>query len=150
MRSLQCWQCSLQAPSAHWRRCPAIPTWYRGLAKPWFTPPDAVFGPAWTTLYLLMACAFYRILGLSQREGRRLAIIIFCIHMALNALWSVAFFGGRSPAAGLADLTLFWPVAILNAVAFWRLDRIAGALMIPNILWVTFAATLNFAIWRLN
>ena len=130
---------------------PVIPTWYRGIAKPSWTPPDAVFGPAWTTLYILMAGAFYRVLGLPRdTPGRAVAISIFALHMVLNAGWSAGFFGMRSPTLGLVDLAVFWPVTILNAWAFWRLDRIAGALMIPNILWVTFAAALNIAIWRMN
>lgn len=129
---------------------PAIPTWYAGLAKPWFTPPNGVFGPAWTALYALMAIAFYRVLRRSPAPGRPLAIAVFLLHMALNALWSVAFFGNRSPALGLADLGLLWPVALANALLFWRLDRLAGALMTPNLLWVTFAAILNIAVWRLN
>ena len=130
---------------------PVIPTWYRSIVKPWWTPPDAVFGPAWTTLYLLMAAAFYRILGVPRETpGRRLAIGLFAAHMVLNAGWSAAFFGARSPALGLVELALFCPVAVLNAWAFWRLDRTAGALMVPNVLWVTFAAALNIAIWRAN
>ena len=129
---------------------PAIPTWYAGLAKPWFTPPNGVFGPAWTTLYALMAIAFYRILRHRPDRARAQAIAIFLLHMALNALWSVAFFGSRSPALGLADIALVWTVALVNVVLFWRLDRMAGALMAPNLLWVTFAAMLNIAVWRLN
>ena len=130
---------------------PVIATWYRSIAKPWWTPPDAVFGPAWTTLYLLMAIALYRVLGLPRETpGRHLAIGIFAAHMVLNAGWSATFFGTRSPALGLVDLALFWPITILNTWAFWRLNRTAGALMVPNVLWVTFAAALNIAIWRIN
>lgn len=129
---------------------PNIPTWYAALAKPWFTPPNAVFGPAWTTLYALMAIAFYRVLRTPRGEARRHAIVVFLAHMALNALWSVAFFGARNPALGLADFVLLWPLAALNVALFWRIDRAAGALMTPNLLWVTFAAALNIAIWRMN
>ena len=130
---------------------PVIPTWYRMIVKPSWTPPDAAFGPAWTTLYLLMAAALYRVLGFPrQTPGRTLAIGIFAAHMLLNVGWSTGFFAMRSPTLGLVDLAIFWPVTILNAWAFWRLDRVAGALMIPNMLWVTFAAALNIAIWRLN
>ena len=127
-----------------------IPTWYDHLAKPWFTPPNGVFGPAWTTLYILMAIAFYRVLGHPPGRARTQAIAIFLVHMALNAFWSVAFFGNRSPGLGVAELVLFWPAALANVVLFWRLDRVAGALMAPNLLWVTFAALLNIAVWRLN
>lgn len=127
-----------------------IPTWYDQLAKPWFTPPNDVFGPAWTTLYVLMAIAFYRVLRHPPERARTQAIAIFLLHMALNALWSVAFFGNRSPGLGVAELVLFWPVALANVVLFWRLDRTAGALMAPNLLWVTFAAVLNVAVWRMN
>ena len=129
---------------------PNIPGWYAGLAKPWFTPPNGVFGPAWTALYILMAIAFYRILGTPRGPIRTRAIAIFLAHMALNALWSIAFFGNRSPALGLADIALLWPVALANVALFWRQDRVAGALMMPNLLWVTFAAMLNIAVWRMN
>ena len=98
-----------------------------------------------------MAYAAFRVFELPrQRAGRSAALVVFVLHMALNALWSVAFFGGRSPVAGVAELTLFWPMAAANAVLFWRLDRRAGTLMIPNVLWVTFATLLTVAIWRLN
>ena len=129
---------------------PNIPTWYAGLTKPSFTPPNGVFGPAWTTLYALMAIAFYRILRRAHCRDRSQAIAIFLLHMALNALWSVAFFGNRSPALGLADFALLWPIALVNVVLFRRLDKLAGALMAPNLLWVTFAAVLNIAVWRMN
>lgn len=130
---------------------PAIPTWYAGLLKPGFTPPNWVFGPAWTVLYLLMAVAFARVLGQPRlRAGRTAAIAVFLVHMALNALWSVLFFGMRSPQAGLAEIAALWAVALLNTVLFFRLDRLAGWLMIPNLLWVGFAAALNFFIWRMN
>lgn len=129
---------------------PNIPGWYAGLAKPWFTPPNAVFGPAWTTLYILMAIAFYRILGTQPAPQRTRAIAIFLAHMTVNALWSIAFFGNRSPALGLADLALLWPTALANVILFWRCDRVAGMLMTPNLLWVTFAALLNIAVWRMN
>lgn len=130
---------------------PAIPTWYASLAKPPWTPPNAVFGPAWTTLYLLMAIAFYRVLGQPPyRDGRPLAVGVFVAHMVLNGLWSVGFFGLRAPAVGLADIALLLPVAIVNILVFARLDRVAGWLMAPNALWVSFAAALNLAIWRMN
>ena len=129
---------------------PNIPIWYSTLTKPWFTPPNGVFGPAWTVLYVLMAVAFYRILRHPQSRDRSSAIAIFVAHMLLNALWSVAFFGNHSPALGLADFALLWPMALAAVLLFWRLDHVAGALMIPNLGWVTFAAILNIAIWRLN
>lgn len=130
---------------------PAVPTWYASLAKPAWTPPNGAFGPAWTTLFLLMAGAFFRVLGTpSSRAGRSAAIGTFLVHMALNALWSALFFGARSPALGLIEVVFLWSAAVANAVLFWRLDRFAGALMVPNVLWVSFAAALNYAVWRLN
>ncbi len=130
---------------------PAIPTWYAGLAKPAFTPPNWVFGPAWTVLYALMAAAFYRVLGQPRlRAGRVAAITVFLAHMALNALWSVLFFRLRDPLAGLADIVPLCGLAALTAILFGRLDRTAGWLMVPNLLWVSFAAALNWSIWRMN
>ena len=129
----------------------AITDWYQAIPKPSWTPPNWLFGPAWTLLYLMMAYAFFRVLGLPRETpGWTFAVVVFLLHVCLNALWSFAFFGARSPSLGLAELAVFWPVAALNVVAFAYVDRIAGLLMLPNIAWVSFAALLNFEIWRLN
>lgn len=129
---------------------PNIPGWYAGLAKPSFSPPNWVFGPVWTALYAMMAYAFYRILRRPASPARRSAIIAFAGQMALNALWSVAFFAMRNPAAGFIVIVGLWALIALTLLRFLALDRIAGGLLAPYLAWVGFAALLNAAIWRLN
>lgn len=130
---------------------PAIPTWYAALQKPAFTPPNWLFAPAWLTLYLLMAIAAFIIWrkGLAQKEVK-LALLIFAIQLILNALWSVAFFGLKSPLAGVIVIALLWVAILFTILRFFRLSAAAGALLLPYILWVSFAAALNIAIWQLN
>lgn len=130
---------------------PAIPTWYAGLTKPAFNPPNWVFGPVWGLLYAMMAVAFWRILRLpAEQPGRAPAIGAFLAQMALNALWSVAFFGAKSPSLGFLTIVALWLAIAATIALFARLDRIAAALLVPYIAWVSFAAVLNAAIWRLN
>jgi translocator protein len=130
---------------------PNIPGWYAGLAKPWFNPPNWVFGPAWTTLYAMMAVAFYRILQLPDFiPGRKIAIGLFLAQITLNAAWSWAFFAANSPLAGLIVVIAMWLTIAATLIQFWKLDRTAGALLIPYLAWVSFASVLNAAIWRLN
>ncbi len=130
---------------------PNIPTWYAGLIKPTFNPPNAVFGPVWTTLYVMMAVAFWRILRLSPRvTGRASAIGWFLTQMLLNALWSVAFFGLHAPLYGLVVIALLIACLFTTLTLFWRIDTLAGILLIPYLAWVLFASVLNAAIWQLN
>ena len=125
--------------------------WHAGLRKPWFNPPNAVFGPVWTVLYLLMAFAFWRVLNLSpSTSGRSTAIRLFLAQLALNALWSFLFFGAHSPLAGLLDIVPQLALIVVTMLAFWRLDAPAGLALLPLAFWVGFATILNFAIWRLN
>ncbi len=130
---------------------PNIPVWYASLAKPSFNPPNWIFGPVWTLLFIMMAYAFYCILRLPHAmAGRRLAIGLFLIQMALNALWSWAFFAAHNPLAGLIVIVCLWMMIAATIVSFFRLARTAGALLVPYILWVSFALVLNAAIFRLN
>lgn len=130
---------------------PAIPTWYAALAKPPFTPPSWLFAPAWITLYLLMgisASLVWRV-GLVQKQVRT-ALIFFLVQLVLNALWSVAFFGLQSPLGGIIVIVLLWAAILLTILKFFRISTAAGALLIPYIAWVTFAATLTAYIYVLN
>lgn len=130
---------------------PNIPTWYDPLPKPWFTPPNWVFGPVWTVLYALLAWSFYRILRKDpQTPGRSRAIMIFIAQIALNTLWSIVFFGLRSPALGLVVIAPLWASIILNAIAFRRVDPLSAWSFAPYLAWVSFAAILNAAIHQLN
>ena len=129
---------------------PNIPTWYAGLTKPAFNPPNWIFAPVWTALYVMMAAAFFRILRLPASAQRRSAIIAFLGQMALNALWSVVFFAMRSPPVGFLVIVSLWTLIFLTMLRFLTLDRTAGWLLAPYLAWVTFAAVLNGAIWSLN
>jgi tryptophan-rich sensory protein len=130
---------------------PNIPTWYAGLAKPSFNPPNWLFGPVWGVLYAMMAVAFWRVLGTPpERTGRLAAILAFVAQMALNALWSVAFFGLHSPALGLFVIILLEGLILLTIVLFGRLDPVAAWLLVPYAAWVAFATVLNAALWSLN
>jgi tryptophan-rich sensory protein len=130
---------------------PNIPTWYAGLAKPGFTPPNWLFGPVWTLLYAMMAYAMWRILSLPATvRGRSRAITTFFVQLALNALWSWAFFGARSPAAGLIVILALIVAIIATIRTFWPLDRVAAYLLMPYLAWVCYATALNAAVWRLN
>jgi len=127
-----------------------IPTWYRGLDKPAWNPPDAVFGPVWTTLYALMGIAL--LLVRRQPDGKETdrAQALFGLQLALNLAWSFVFFGGRSVRGGLAVIALLWVSIVATVGEFWRVNRSAALLLAPYLGWVTFASILNAAIARRN
>jgi benzodiazapine receptor len=128
---------------------PAIPGWYAGLQKPWFTPPNGVFAPAWTALYAMMAYATWRAWRAAAAD-QRIVLIVFAGQLVLNALWSQLFFGWQRPDLAMVDIVLLWAALATTLVVFGRFDRLAAWLMAPYFLWVTFAAVLNAEIIRLN
>ena len=141
----------LVAVSASLVTRPNIPTWYAGLVKPAFTPPNWLFPLAWTVLYAMMALALWRILALPRnRPGRRAAVAAFFAQLALNGLWSFAFFGAQSPLAGLVVIAALIAAILATMRLFGGLDRTAALLLAPYLAWVAYAALLNGAIWRLN
>jgi tryptophan-rich sensory protein len=125
-------------------------TWYAQLEKPPFTPPNWLFAPVWTLLYILMAVAawlVWRRAGL--REGA-LPLALYAFHLGINIWWSWLFFGMHLIGGAFADLVLLWVCIVLLSVLFWRIRVAAGMLMLPYIAWVSLAGVLNFALWRLN
>jgi tryptophan-rich sensory protein len=128
---------------------PNLAPWYAHLVKPSFNPPNWIFGPVWTLLYALMALAAWRILGCTSGQ-RRSALLFFAVQLALNAAWSWLFFAMHSPWLGLCDIVPQFLAVVVTMLLFWRMDRWAGLCLLPLTLWVGFAATLNFQIWRLN
>ena len=130
---------------------PAISTWYATLQKPPFTPPNWLFAPAWITLYLLMGISAFIIWrrGLDNRWVKR-ALTVFLIQLVLNALWSVAFFGLESPLYGVIVIAALWVAILLTILKFFKVSSVAAVLLLPYILWVTFAAVLNISILVLN
>lgn len=129
---------------------PEIPTWYAGLTKPSFNPPNWIFGPVWTILYVLMAIAICRVWTRSRGTERSRAAAIFAVQLVLNVAWSAAFFAGHSPGAGLVVILALLAAIVTTIVIFARIDRLAAWLLAPYLAWVSFASVLNAAIWVLN
>ena len=126
---------------------PAIPTWYAGLAKPSFTPPNWVFAPVWTTLYVLMGVAASRVW---KQTGFGLEIQVWSAQLGLNFLWSALFFWQHRIGLALADMAALWLLLLATLILFWQRDRLAGLLLVPYLAWTGYAFALNLAIWRLN
>lgn len=125
--------------------------WYAQLDKPSWTPPAAVFGPVWTTLYFLMGVAAWLVWrqdGFSAEAT--IALSLFLVQLALNAFWSIIFFGWQEPGIAFVELVVLWGAIVLTLIFFWRHNTLAGLLLVPYLLWTTFAGLLNFAIWQLN
>jgi tryptophan-rich sensory protein len=123
---------------------------YAGLLRPDWAPPAAIFGPVWTVLYLLMGIAAWLVWQVGGFRTARTALTLFLVQLAFNALWSWLFFGWRLGALAFAEVLLLWALIAATLVAFWRIRPLAGALLLPYLLWVSFAATLNYSVWRLN
>ncbi len=129
----------------------AIPNWYAGLAKPALNPPSWVFGPVWTTLYALMGVAAFLIWKNGwEKKKVKAALGVFGIQLFLNAIWSIIFFGLHSPGWALVDIILLWLAIVWTMVVFYKISRPATWLLLPYILWVSFATYLNYSIWILN
>ena len=129
----------------------AIPTWYAIVNVPFFAPPNWIFGPVWTLLYLLMGVSFYLIWRKGWKKQQvKTACILFLSQLTLNFLWSPLFFGLRSPLLGLIDITFLWIMIVLTMQQFYPLSKPAFYLLVPYLLWVSFATVLNGAILVLN
>ncbi|MDQ3008855.1 MAG: tryptophan-rich sensory protein [bacterium] len=129
----------------------AIPNLYEGLNKPFFAPPNWLFGPAWTLLYFLMGVSLYLIWRQDWKKSKiKSAIFAFLIQLFLNGIWSPIFFGLRSPLLGLITIVLMWISIIVTMRRFWLISRTAFYLLLPYICWVSFALLLNAAILALN
>lgn len=129
----------------------SIPTWYPGLKKPRYTPPDKVFGPVWTTLYLLMGISVFFIWQKElTTEGVILPFILFWVQLVLNASWSIVFFSMKSKDGGLIVIIVLWFLILCTIIASFQVSTWAGILLIPYILWVSIATYLNAGIWWLN
>ncbi len=124
--------------------------WYAGLHKPSWNPPAWVFGPAWTLLYILMAVAAWLVWREGGWKSHGRALRLFLLQWLLNALWTPLFFGMHRAGFAFAEIGVLWLVLLATLVAFWRVRASAGALLLPYFAWVTFAAVLNFTLWRMN
>jgi len=128
----------------------SVDTWYQGLQKPPFNPPNWVFAPVWTTLYVLMGVAACRVWRHSEAGGRRLALTLFAIQLVLNLAWSFLFFGMQRIDLALVDIVLLLLAVAATIALFWPIERLAGWLLVPYFLWVSFATALNTSLWLLN
>jgi tryptophan-rich sensory protein len=129
----------------------AIPTWYVTLNKPSFNPPNWLFGPVWTTLYIMMGVAF----GLVWKSNatqyiKNKAMLFFAIQLVLNFFWSIIFFGYHQVGLALVEIILMWIFILFSIISFKPVTRIGAGLLVPYLAWVSFATVLNFSIWRLN
>ena len=125
-------------------------SFYAQLAQPSWAPAASVFGPVWSLLYALMGIAAW----LVWREGgwrrQRGVLLLFVVQLAVNAIWSWLFFAWHRGALAFADIVLLWLLIVVTLIGFWRVRSLAGALLLPYVCWVSFAAALNFAVWQLN
>lgn len=129
---------------------PEVKTWYVPVVKPPLNPPDWVFGPVWTTLYIMIAVSGWLVWKARGFAGARAAFAAYGMQLALNFAWSLIFFGLHRPGIAFADITLLWCSILATIVLFWRIRPLAGYLLVPYLLWVSFASYLNYMIWHLN
>ena len=120
------------------------------LVRPEWAPPPDLFGPVWTILYALMGIAAWLVWRSGGFRAARAALTLFLVQLALNALWSWLFFGWHQGALAFADIVFLWVLIVGTLIAFWRISALAGALLIPYLLWVSFATALNYSVWQLN
>lgn len=129
----------------------SVTTWYATIEKPFFNPPNWVFAPVWTTLFVLMGVSLYLVWKKGLKTKRvKTALIIFSIQLVLNILWSIIFFGLKSPFYAFLEITMLWTAILLTIFKFYKVSKTAAYLLIPYILWVSFAAVLNFSIVVMN
>ena len=124
--------------------------WYAALAKPAWNPPNWIFAPVWTLLYVLMAVAAWLVWRPAGFGGAGGALSLFIVQLVLNALWTYLFFGQHRLDLALLEIVALWGTILATGILFWGMNRLAGALLLPYLAWVSFAAYLNYAVWSLN
>jgi len=137
---------------------PALPQWYASLTKPALNPPDWIFAPIWSILYLMMGFALYLIwrqlsnpsIATWQKPAIRQSISIFLLHLVINSAWSIVFFSAQSPFTALFVITFLLLLIIILIIKFYLIDKAAAFLLLPYFLWTCFATYLNYSIWQLN
>jgi len=129
----------------------SVDTWYSTITRPDIAPPNWIFGPVWTTLFLLMGISLYIVWnkGLQTRESK-VAVSVFGLQLVLNTLWSIIFFGLHNPGLAFIEIIFLWISILASIILFYRISKVSAYLLIPYILWVSFAAFLNYNIWILN
>ena len=129
---------------------PSISGWYRTLRKPSFNPPNWIFAPVWTALYILMGISARLVWEQPASQPRTYGLVWFLIQLGLNFLWSLIFFRWCAIAGALGEISVLWLAILATMVLFWEVRPLAGWLMVPYLAWVSFATILNLAIFRLN
>lgn len=130
---------------------PAIPTWYAGLIKPWFTPPSWVFGPVWTALYIIMGVSFCLAWeATNKKKDHKEILVLYSTQLFLNILWSIIFFGFHNMGTAVIEIVFLWYAIFFTMKKFHMVDHISALLFVPYIFWVSFVTLLTFAIWQLN
>jgi len=125
--------------------------WYANANKPWFNPPNWIFAPVWTTLYVLMGIALFLVWRSDAVAGiKQTAIALFAVQLTLNFFWSIIFFKLQQPGWAFAEIILMWVMILLTIFWFGKISATAAWLLVPYICWVSFASVLNYSIWRLN
>jgi benzodiazapine receptor len=128
----------------------SITTWYAGLQKPFFTPPNFVFGPVWITLYTLMGIALFLVLWVPKSKEKNTGLMLFGGQLVLNTLWTIVFFGLHEILIAFVMIVALWAFILLNIYWFWKIEKRAAYLLVPYLAWVTIASTLNLGILLLN
>ena len=128
----------------------SVTEWYPTLNKPSFNPPNWVFGPVWTTLYVMMGIAAWRVWRAADRDTARGPLALFALQLVVNLGWSIAFFGLRDPGLAVVVILVLDLLVLATALMFRRVDRLAEWLLVPYLGWIAFATVLNIAVWRLN
>ncbi len=142
--------CLLVGALGGWVTATSVSDWYPTLNKPSFNPPNWLFGPVWTALYVLMGIAAWRVWSTAWADRARGPLALFALQLALNLGWSVVFFGLRAPGPAVVVIVALEAAILATILAFRRIDGLAAALLVPYALWVAFATVLNVAVWRLN
>jgi translocator protein len=128
----------------------SIPTWYASLNKPWFSPPNVVFAPVWTTLYILMGLALFLIWRSPRNRTRDWGIALFAAQLAVNVIWTFAFFGLQNTLYGLLSIIPLWILIAATIYQFYKVEKWASYLLVPYIAWVSIATALNASVYLLN
>lgn len=127
-----------------------VDEWYTALAKPSWNPPNWLFGPVWSVLYLLMAISVWLVWKKEGVVGAIVPLSIFLLQLVLNAAWSWLFFGTHEMGIAFIEIVVLWIAILVNIILFWKINPISGILLLPYLLWVSFASVLNYTLWRLN
>lgn len=142
--------CFAVAAVGGWLTMLGMPDWYNSLSKPGWNPPDWIFGPVWSLLYLAMGIAAWLVWRDAGWQRGTAPLMLFALQLTLNLAWSGLFFALRAPGMAAIEIVVLWGAIVATLMSFWPINRLAAGLLVPYLLWVSFASVLNIAIWRLN